>query len=264
MALCLTVNALTCDLCAVNIYTDVGVLNSGDVNSTFDFNDDDNYNISEVVGSPGSIIRFNVTGLSNGMFNLSMRQFYDGNPAHIIDINLFNTSSGGYDTIGTITEGSFNWFNYTTITGSNYINSGVLEVEINHTSSGNTNHLYHIDYVDVDVQTTTTSTTTILTVQIVPTFIIEQVSLLDRIRQILEDIYLWITRQTPTYNIQISNDTQFNYTVIDKHTVNSDYKIDIDHILNRAGGNDFYWRVRYAKDGVLGAWSETRYLNISS
>jgi hypothetical protein len=122
----------------------------GDDDSVATIDDADSYDTDEVGGTPGFDIQAVFSGVTD--FNqVQIHTAYDGNPAHIIRIDLdktpFNWSS--YDTIlADIDDNSGNFvFNAITVaSAAQYINSGEVRLRFYHSSAGNATHDFFIDY----------------------------------------------------------------------------------------------------------------------
>ena len=112
--------------------------------------DADSYDTDEVSATPGFDIQAVFTGVTD--FNqVQIHTSYDGNPAHVIRIDLdktpFNWSS--FDTIlADIDDNSGNFvFNAITVaSAAQYINSGEVRLRFYHSSAGNITHDFFIDY----------------------------------------------------------------------------------------------------------------------
>ena len=112
--------------------------------------DADSYDTDELGATPGFDIQAVFTGVTD--FNqVQIHTSYDGNPAHVIRIDLdktpFNWSS--FDTIlADIDDNSGNFvFNVITVaSAAQYINSGEVRLRFYHSSAGNITHDFFIDY----------------------------------------------------------------------------------------------------------------------
>ena len=112
--------------------------------------DADSYDTDELAATPGFDIQAVFTGVTD--FNqVQIHTSYDGNPAHVIRIDLdktpFNWSS--FDTIlADIDDNSGDFvFNAITVASAGqYINSGEVRLRFYHSSAGNATHDFFIDY----------------------------------------------------------------------------------------------------------------------
>lgn len=122
----------------------------GDDDSVATIDDADSYDTDELAATPGSDVQAVFSGVVD--FNqVQIHTAYDGNPAHIIRIDLdktpFNWSS--FDTIlADIDDNSGNFiFNAITVASAGqYINSGEVRLRFYHSSAGNATHDFFIDY----------------------------------------------------------------------------------------------------------------------
>ena len=112
--------------------------------------DADSYDTDEVSATPGFDIQAVFTGVTD--FNqVQIHTAYDGNPAHVIRIDLdktpFNWSS--FTTILADIDDSSGDFVFNAITvasAAQYINSGEVRLRFYHSSAGNATHDFFIDY----------------------------------------------------------------------------------------------------------------------
>jgi hypothetical protein len=157
----------TCIIGGVSLYTPVtvkthtGTVNSGNVDSLINL-DGDYYNVSEVGGAPpGFNISMNITAppIYCNLLSIDSNYWYDGNPGHIVEMQLYNYSSDTYFTIGTFPQapgfgpGIFpidpSWF----ISGGD----GLIRTRITHTSPGSNMHLFALDQFGITVDCSATS-----------------------------------------------------------------------------------------------------------
>jgi hypothetical protein len=131
---------------AASISVTTGTLNSGNLASIQTYNDANVYNVQEVTGVPGFDVRIGFTGVSS--FNMiTLNQYYTGNLLHNINIQLYNNSTAGWDTFGSISNESGLTLIYLGVAVStNYINAGAVSLRYYHTNSGNATHQIQIDY----------------------------------------------------------------------------------------------------------------------
>ena len=135
----------------VNLSAGVAV---GTVNSTR-FLDSVFYNVSEVTGANPLTVRLNFTGVQN-FTGINFYGAYDGNPAHNVYIRVL-ANNGSWMDLGLWASGTMGWYNYTLTNGTNYVaDTGLVQVEINHTSSGAAGHLLSIDYAELKLPTNIT------------------------------------------------------------------------------------------------------------
>lgn len=133
------------------ISTSVGTVDAGDLASIQTL-DASTYDISEVAGSPGFRTEIEYNNVAGPPDQVTLHMGYDGNLGHTVNVEIWNYVTEAWDNLGTAAEtgGSITQQNYTvTGTKANYLSGGVVKVRINHASSGNTNHDFHIDYTYV-------------------------------------------------------------------------------------------------------------------
>jgi len=124
--------------------TTVGTLTGGDVLS-LRYDDTNYYNVSEVVGTPAFNISINFT-LFNVTDSLRILGEYVGSPVHVVNVDAWNGSS--WNTLGTIPDNG-GISNNSYVLGSEYNVSGVVQLEIVHTSAGNINHDLILDFIEL-------------------------------------------------------------------------------------------------------------------
>jgi len=124
-----------------------GTLNSGNVASLRTFNDGNYYNVQEVAAAPGFTIAVQFTGVST--FNaVLVNEDYLGNLQHIIELGIYNNVLGAWDVLAEISDQTaFNPRVWGIINPAPYILNGVVNVRINHVSTGNITHNILVDYV---------------------------------------------------------------------------------------------------------------------
>ncbi len=119
-----------------------GTQDSGNIDSVVEI-DGDTLDVSEVTGTPGFDIKFNFTNFSATPRRVEYLGRYDGTPGHEVEIRIFNYTSGTYVDINSetsdISPNDQNQFLSFMIEGntSEYLNGGVVSIQIIHTSSGN-------------------------------------------------------------------------------------------------------------------------------
>lgn len=134
------------------INASVGVVDGGDLNSTFEI-DGDTFNVSEVVGAPGMLLSVNFTGIDPDAecVWVSIWYLYDGNLNHVFEIEVWNFTSSSWITDGLLVDTAvFEWEN-STIYGlripNEFLSGGEVRVQLNHETPGNINHDLFIDYI---------------------------------------------------------------------------------------------------------------------
>jgi len=126
-----------------------GAVEEGDYTSMSDV-DGITYNVSETVGTPGSRILINFSGVDK--FNrLIAYDDYAGNEGHNIDFVMYNFSTNYFDILFQETdENMFGYHNVKFNSSVNYVSDGTVRTEYNHTSPGNINHQLIIDYLSLE------------------------------------------------------------------------------------------------------------------
>ena len=136
-----------------NIETIVGDHTDGDIFSLAEI-DGNSYNVTEVVGTPGFAIALNFTNVIE-FSEFSTYAYYDGNAGHIVEILLWNNTGSQWDYYGEIEDAmDFDEHNFPVPSSAEYINNGLVMMEINHTSPGNINHDLYIDHLNLRGATT--------------------------------------------------------------------------------------------------------------
>ncbi len=125
-----------------------GTYISGDL-ASMEYDDADYYRVDEVTGVEGFDIRFNFTDVPDTILSLSHRILceYEGNPAHDVDIEVFNfTSNAWVDSIH-VPEHGFRWLNNSmSLNSIDFNDGGNVWLRIVHHTSGVKTHYQNIDY----------------------------------------------------------------------------------------------------------------------
>lgn len=127
----------------------VGTYVHGNLTST-QFVDGKTYKVDEVTGSPGFDVRFNFTGVPENSTSLSLRSFveYEGNPAHIVNIEAWNFINKEWVFLSRVPENSFNYYNVSLSIGGFIQNdTGKVWIRIKHDSQGSAGHWLNVDYL---------------------------------------------------------------------------------------------------------------------
>ena len=137
---------------ATAINASVGIVDEGDLNSTFEI-DDDTFNVSEVVGAPGMLISVNFSGIDPDVecVWITIWYLYDGNLNHVFEIEMWNFTSSSWVTDGLLVDTAvFVWANstiYAMRIPNEFLSGGEVRVQLNHETPGNINHDLFIDYI---------------------------------------------------------------------------------------------------------------------
>ena len=125
-----------------------GTYVSGDLTS-LEFNDTDYYLVDEVTGVEGFDVRFNFTDIPDTILSLShrVRCEYEGNPAHDVDIELWNFISGAWIDSIHLPEHAFQWNNESmSLNSIDFNDGGDVWLRIVHHTSGVDTHYVNVDY----------------------------------------------------------------------------------------------------------------------
>jgi len=118
--------------------------------------DGNTYDVAEVGATPGFDLKVNFANIARVDFVYIMG-FYDEAAAilgHTVAIQLYNTDTSTYDTIGYIPEGNGIGPNVFLVDDSSAYYAGSSIVRFNHTSAGNATHDLYLDYVAIKGLTT--------------------------------------------------------------------------------------------------------------
>ncbi len=99
--------------------------------------------IGEVTGTPGFNVEFqfdNVTG-----DYLALSGYYEGNAAHVVQVQAWNTVTEGWDVLGTLVDAVTEEHTHYAITSQHKDGTNKVLARIYHVSPGNTSHTLHID-----------------------------------------------------------------------------------------------------------------------
>jgi hypothetical protein len=141
---------------ADSITLNTGTLDSGTVDDTKAI-DGVYYHVGEVTGSPGFEFEINFT-LAKDPGRVEIVGRYEGNAAHIVLIYAWNYTLAQWDRFTSdardfisSTEDAVFIFDYDDLAGSisDYISGTDSKVKIEHTTSGNANHNFYLDYTAI-------------------------------------------------------------------------------------------------------------------
>ena len=133
----------------VTVHT--GTYVSGNVASVQTLSDSDVYRVREATGTPGYDIEFTISGVAS--FNrIWLRNYYEGSASHIVNVELYNTTTSGWDNHGTY-NGAMTTYQFMDVPilddVTKHIAAGVVRLRLWHTNAGTTAHYENIDYVAV-------------------------------------------------------------------------------------------------------------------
>jgi len=131
-----------------------GTTTAGNIASLY-ATDTDYLNITEVIGVPGYLILINYTEVSTVNHILYLQGEYSGNPAHNVWIQIYNYTKNDYDNIELMPSAA-GFIDYNQSIDVNQINNGVVQLKINHTSTGTGTH-YQVLNTAILIPETTTS-----------------------------------------------------------------------------------------------------------
>ena len=141
-------DALSSTELAATVELNTGTLITGDLAATQAV-DGTNYQVEEVTGTPGFdfVLQFITTG--NNVLSLNLYGYYDGNPAHNVEGQLYDWTDETWDPIDTYPDaGADAWYNVS-VYSSDYVSGGLVLLRIYHTSAGSAGHDFYLDYVEV-------------------------------------------------------------------------------------------------------------------
>ena len=144
-------------LIAQTIYTpsivtlNTGTYVSGNVASVQTLSDSDVYRVREATGTPGYNIEFTISGVAS--FNrIWLRNYYEGSASHIVNVELYNTTTSGWDMHATY-NGAMTTYQFIDVPilddVTKHIAAGVVRLRLWHIQSGSTSHYENIDFVAV-------------------------------------------------------------------------------------------------------------------
>lgn len=104
--------------------------------------------LSEIASTPGYLMTLQFSAVAAIPNVLIMYGRYEGNPAHIVNVDIFNHTTSVWDTLGVIpSAASAANHEYNILGGSNYVSTNNARVRINHVTAGTTSHSQTLDYV---------------------------------------------------------------------------------------------------------------------
>ena len=129
-----------------------GALIIGDLESLLDV-DGNNMTVRET----GKFeIYFNVSNIPDSVQAINVMGYwqYDGNPAHIVEGQIFNFTSNSWVVMGQFSDtATYNWMNVSTSNWRNgdAVEDGTLYMRVIHTSPANPLHYMYFEYVQVKI-----------------------------------------------------------------------------------------------------------------
>ncbi len=128
----------------------------GDINDTWAIGGGYLY-VNETNASPAFILNFNVTADNIPAVRvpqyIAIYNWYEGNPAHVVELQALNQTSKNWVTIGTFPErAGYGWDNFSLVTEfSSLFHTPPSEWRIVHVSNGVASHWMRIDFISVIV-----------------------------------------------------------------------------------------------------------------
>lgn len=113
-------------------------------------------NVTEVIGSPAIDFRVDFFNVSESMLNFTLNCYYwfDANPAHTVEVYLYNYSLGDWQFVNTVFYFvGYSWMN-TTLAGDslgNFVSEGNFSVRFFHDGNGVVNHVLRLDTLVLSV-----------------------------------------------------------------------------------------------------------------
>jgi len=114
------------------------------------FDDVDYYHVNEALGIEGYDVRFNFTNVMNTSISLSHRILseYEGNPAHDVDVEIWNFTGNAWVDSVHVTEHALRWNNNSmSLRSIDFNNNGNVWLRIVHHTSGVNTHYLNVDYL---------------------------------------------------------------------------------------------------------------------
>ena len=114
--------------------------------------DGDLYTINEILGVNPLSVEFEINTSIPNAVNHIIKVYcrYEGNPAHEINLDVFNWTSKSWFTVIQLTEHEFEWNNYSVpIRHDDFVNVTTIRGRINHISNGANGHFLDIDYIRI-------------------------------------------------------------------------------------------------------------------
>ena len=120
-------------------------------------NDGLEYHVDEATGEPGMDLEVDFTGVTV-ISRIVVRAYYEGGTTHGVQIQLWNFSDSGWETIHTLsTCVAYQQHFKTIIDGDNYISGGNATMRFWHEESGTASHDLYIDYAALGYNSLSTS-----------------------------------------------------------------------------------------------------------
>ena len=159
---------------ADSFHINIGAVSSGLISDTFTDNGI-RHVLTEVNGTPGFDYEYwyALIPASVDWFRVLVNGYYDGNPAHIVTIGIWNYTLSSWLHFDIVADGVAD-ASYISpdLQAVDYVSGGQAKVQFYHPSSGNTSHLIHLDQVVFEDRTglhTTAVPTTATLTTVVPT-----------------------------------------------------------------------------------------------
>lgn len=113
--------------------------------------------LSEVNGTPGFVYDFTFgthDPVTKTWLFANIEGWYDGNPAHNVKLQQWNFNSSSWVNVTSNTNdfpssASEQSRQFSLINDANYLSGGLIKLRLNHSSPGNTSHVFHIDLMEL-------------------------------------------------------------------------------------------------------------------
>lgn len=138
------------------VTTSVGTVTGGNL-ASLQAVDADTYDVSEVTGTPGLTTQFDFSNVSVSPVTVNFQSSRVDPGMQVIDVEIWNFISSAWDDIGNLPVNGPITLNAFTVGGtpSDYIQAGVVQVRLNHPTSGAPAHNISIDQVFLSSAPTT-------------------------------------------------------------------------------------------------------------
>jgi hypothetical protein len=133
----------------VTMTVDTGTLNTGVVAGLQAVGGTD-VDITEASGADPLRVHFNFTAVTR-MTGFDFFGYYAGGSGHQIAIEIYNTITTNWDSLGLIgSDTAKGWYSFPIFNTSTYVSAGAVSVRFRHIQSGSITHHLYLDYLEIN------------------------------------------------------------------------------------------------------------------
>jgi len=109
------------------------------------------YHVDEVNESPGFTVTADFANVLTAATNLNIYGRYDGNSGHTVNVEVWRYDTSQWEILGQLTDSATDALHTFALTDARHREGNLVQMRINHVSSGNTSHDLYIDHLYLDI-----------------------------------------------------------------------------------------------------------------